>query len=344
MATPDDSLPARPLEQPRLELLAQLVPASVHELNNVLAVLRGALEIVVHDTGDVGARQALQEAEKATRLLVRLSTFAKGDADPEGAVDLGQLLLDQQPLFLALAKSRSVAFELEAEAGLALVRGDGRGLARALVILGLAWIEAAAGQPNRSRVRVSLRTEAQHAVLRWAGTTGARGQALDPGLPGEVAAALEAALTNDVELVLERRVLRGARGLRLRVPATVLGQAVAAQPRPTSPRILLLGVGGTLDEELEELLASSGYRVLPREPELDVHAALLAASADLVLVDARVLPASPTLLSHLLNEHDQGLAPLLLLGPDVGIGSLPAVPQPCPPDQLLEAIEAALSG
>jgi len=335
-----DPPPAGDADRVRLELLAQLVPCLVHELNNSLAVLRGVLDILVQDTGDASGRRVLEESGSSARLLARLSSLAKDDVDAVAVTDLGELVCDHAPLIEAFAKSRGIGLCVDAALGRAHVALRPRLFGRRLTTLVLALLHARdeAEQPLRASVRMHVRADRVElrcaaapvtsrdadALLRMLGAALAEGCATAPAAPP--------------------RVVRRARavGIRLRPSHELLtAPAERAADPPARARVLLLGTGEPYEDELEELLRDSGYVVLRNESGDDYVSALESSAVDVALVDAVLLGSSAGLLARVLEDPSCGRARVVVLGDLAGLVDLPTIPNPCPPDALLAAVEAA---
>ena len=329
--------PRGEMDRLRLELLGELVPPVVHELNNFMAVLRGVLDILLHDKQDPSGRQAIDVSVAASDLLVRLASYAKGDEGRHGPLDPASALWDLEPLLKAYTKSKGIRFELVAARGFASIQGDPRSVWRCLGTLAMLFARDAHVRDLTARMSIRMGFAEGSVRLRFTATSAGP---ID-GAQLEVALAELARAVERVDSVVEHRFGR-AWALEVRLPAVVQERHRSAGSARSRARVLLLGVGEDFEDELEELLRESGYVVLRPARETNPVGLLLSTAADVALVSARVLSESSELMLRFVEGRIPGKLGIVLLGAEGPIGDICSLPSPCPPDDLLAAIEGQL--
>ena len=330
-------------DQLRNQLLAGLVPAVVHELNNSLAVLRGSLEVIAQETGDVGGQQAVAESIKAATLLTRLSLFSKSDEEPIRELDLCQVVRDVEPLLAAFAKSQALGVELQVPQRVALVDANEATLWRSLSALVLRLAQAARGAPGRPRIRLALRPHGQGLAIRLLSNVPVEVETEALEALGTFATAVLASVSGAHATGASVHRSRNALGVEVRLPGSLAGGDAGVRATSTGARVLLLGLGDDLEDVVEELLLESGYAVTRSRGAEQGLTLLDRVPASVALVDARLLTESQAFLSRLVGDRETTETRAILLGPERNVAGLPSIPHPCPPDVLLAALQAALA-
>ncbi|MFT5288485.1 MAG: hypothetical protein ACI8QS_000386 [Planctomycetota bacterium] len=323
------------------ELLGQVVPSVVHDLNNSLSVMRGVLELIAHDTDDASARHAIKESVSASKLLAVLSIYAKGDREGLGVQDPAQLINRVTSLLRALATSLAVQLQVSAPEGQAILSTGPRSFSRQLLTLGLVLIRSAKVAGLRSRVRLRMKVQAESVVLRFVASTSGADEALVgaciAGFLGEVEGATE----------VRRHRTQSARSIELRLPAQIAKQATLATDQGAagaqSQRVLLFGLETFCCEELGEVLRESGYGTVERQVDGDVEGTLRTSAADLALIDARILQGNPHLLQRIQAGDITPSLRVIILGEGAHCPGVRTLPNPCPPGELLSAIAEELN-
>ena len=145
----------------KLEVVGSFAASTAHDINNMLMVVRGMMELAKLDqkSGLPLTQERIEEIEKAvvntTDVVKRLSAFVRGSNEKLICADMGVLLNSFEPL-LRQAASRRVDFKLEVPESLADVSTQVSSLEQAL--LGLV-VNARAAMSETKDARLWIKAE-----------------------------------------------------------------------------------------------------------------------------------------------------------------------------------------
>lgn len=291
----------------RLESLGRLASGVAHDMNNVLAAVHAATELLkAQRAGDAALGKSLDTILMATRrgrdLVKGLTAFArKGLAGEPEALDLNELVREEAALLeRTLLKRIEVVMDLASD--LPRVRGERSSLGNALMNL---CVNAADAMPRGGTL--TLRTRAQEGRVELAVADTGEGmtpevmaQATDPffttkpvgkGTGLGLATVHSVALAHRGALDLQSEVGKGT-CVRLLLPALEGAPAGPADPAPEASlgrapcRVLLVDDDDLVRRSLAELIAAGGHRVETAPDGASALRSLEAgASADLVVLD-----------------------------------------------------------
>lgn len=309
----------------RYHALAGLVPHVVHDLNNRLFVLVGALELLLHEEQNPERKKRLDaasdEARLCSRLLNEMSQFASASGAGSGAIDLRAILASAEALFAPVARTARQELEVRVEGRSLPIEGDPVRLLHAVVALLQDTLDGP--QPRRSelsgrgpgRIRVrAFRTGFSRSgatVLSVAHARAPEAPAIGGGAaprsePGSGGRPLEqaAAIAADHQARLRVRSFGPRlRALRIAFPSLAGGSGAAEiAPARRHGRAILVAEGdGILSDLLVEVLSQSGYRVATASRPGELQSRLAERPWDLLLCDVELVrppgvlaPAAPT--------------------------------------------------
>jgi signal transduction histidine kinase/CheY-like chemotaxis protein len=293
-----------------LRAVGNLASGMAHHLNNILAVIRGRVQLLLRDAEEPSLRRSLEIVDRATvngaEVVRQVQEFTRGQPAPETlTLDLNGLVEETlavtQPRWKAEADERGISIEASAEPGqIPAVTGDPASLREVLVSL---LLNAADALPDGGRVTV--RTWASDPWVYCSVTdTGlgmsedVRRQALQPffttkgpkrrGLGLSVAHGI--IQTHGGTLSIESTPGRGTTvtmGLR---SAAMGSAATPALPEPSPARvspqkILVIDDETEVRELLAEMLATQGHHVSQAASGADGVSMARADRYDLVFTD-----------------------------------------------------------
>jgi len=153
----------------RLAAMGEMAARIAHQLRTPLAtamLYASQLERVgMNESEREGiAQRVLARLRSLERVTRDMLCFVRGERAPETAIDVGTLLGESAQVMEPLMAARGIAFTWEDHTGGAVLRGDRRGLAAALLSLLENAVQATAqggkvrleGMANRLRVRISV--------------------------------------------------------------------------------------------------------------------------------------------------------------------------------------------
>jgi signal transduction histidine kinase/CheY-like chemotaxis protein len=310
-------LEERALRSQRLESLGTLAGGIAHDLNNVLAPILMATEILKRRVEDPRASHALESIEKsATRgasLVRQVLAFARGAGDGQReALALGHVAHDIARI-VHETFPKDVAFELDLPPDLWAVEGDATQLHQVLVNL---CVNARDAMPRGGRLRLEFSNEEldEAAALRLELAAGryvvVRVSDTGHGVPAEIQERIfepffttkEVGRGTGLGLSTSYSIVRGHGGalgvvsepgwgatFTVHLPAAE-GRPVSAVTTPdTAPQgrgelVLVVDDEPAIREVMEETLTAAGYRVATARDGLEALAVYEARRGDVALV------------------------------------------------------------
>ncbi|MEW6350891.1 MAG: PAS domain S-box protein [Thermodesulfobacteriota bacterium] len=161
---------ARLLQTRRMEAIGSLAGGIAHELNNLLQVVHGYAEMVLHKIGDdqPGHSELLvikEAAGKATQLTQGLLTFSRKEASSLRPVDVNKELLNMTPI-LTRTLPETVRIEMDLAEELPSVKADPAQLQQVVINL---VVNAGDAMPEGGHLVVSTGTARLEQRCRTAG-------------------------------------------------------------------------------------------------------------------------------------------------------------------------------
>ncbi len=152
----------------RLAAMGQMAARLAHQLRTPLATAMLYADrlqrdgIGAQERAEIGQRilARLRSLERVTREMLR---FVSGERAPENPVELGVLLGEATEVMAPLMAVRGIAFDCEDRSGGAILHGDRRGLAAALVSL---LENAAQSTPQGGKVRIDAMANSARVRIR----------------------------------------------------------------------------------------------------------------------------------------------------------------------------------
>ncbi len=330
------------LGEERRSLLPLLIPPLVHRLNNSLTVLHAAGELGSSGSGSEAAEREFRAARSA---LGHLTILARThDESGPATFDLGEVLRGVEVLLTPCAEALGVALRCSPPAGTIASNGDPALLeqlvlvlvADELMVLARERLSAARAAPPPT-MRVTVSQSGSRIAVRLAR---ARIQGRDDAPTALWRKAADWLEPTGATVYL--RSIGEASCYRIVFPAAVEEAGEAAHGPSRDERLLLAEDDEPLRELIATVLTEAGYRVNTLEGVQLVAGELAATAADLILLDADVELAQPSLMAEL--EAVPGLAErLLFLGaPHAEPRAVPVLPKPFRPHELLAAVRARL--
>jgi two-component system NtrC family sensor kinase len=318
--TEQQALETQLVQSEKLAAVGQLVSGVAHELNNPLTSIAGLSEFLLEQKElgkkDRGHLQVIQEqAERASRIVRNLLTFARKGAAERVPVDLNDVIRRTLSLTSYDLKLKDIVVERELSGALPDVFGDRHGLQQ--VVLNLVTNAAhAVAENSRERPRdITVSTWFDGQVHLRVADTG-------PGIPDEIAQSvftpffttkepgkgtgLGLSLTYSIveshggQITLEPRGPRGGAAFRVDLPPApadavrpaltpVHGTPAVNAASTVKRTILLVDADPAVQRTIKALFARDGHDVeVAGDPQ---HALDLAQRGgfDLVITDARAM-------------------------------------------------------
>jgi CheY-like chemotaxis protein len=357
-----------------MESVGRLAGGLAHDFNNVLAVMRGQVELLQDDLEVLdSARARIDSVQRATdraaALTDDLMAFSRQRVDEPEPFDLHELLLGVREL-LHQVLGTGVTLELQLDAAPATLVADPNRIEQAVLNL---VVNARDAMPSGGRVTIATRTEPApaRALVLSVSDTGAgmdevtRARIFEPFFttkPPGFGTGLGLSTTDDI--------VRGAGGT-IQVDSrrghgtvfTLTFPALVTDLHPDQPDVLDLtddGAGAptvlVVDDESDvrslvaEILRGSGYRVIAA-PDGDAAIALLERahqSIDLLVTDVVMPVMSGTDLAARVTHRSPATRVLFVSGfVPAGSPSLrgaPLVAKPLRRAELLDAVHTVLDG
>src|SRR6266576_2006791 len=318
--TDQQALETQLVQSEKLAAVGQLVSGVAHELNNPLTSIAGLSEFLLEQKElgkkDRGHLQVIQEqAERASRIVRNLLTFARKGAAERVPVDLNDVIRRTLSLTSYDLKLKDIVVERELSGALPDVFGDRHGLQQAVLNLVTNAAHAVAENPRERPREITVSTWFDGQVHLRVADTG-------PGIPDEIAQSvftpffttkepgkgtgLGLSITYSIveshggQITLEPRGPRGGAAFRVDLPPApadavrpaltpVHGTPAVTAASAVKRTILLVDGDPAVQRTIKALFARDGHDVeVAGDPQ---HALDLAqrGSFDLVITDARAM-------------------------------------------------------
>src|SRR5712664_1555422 len=182
--TEQQALETQLVQSEKLAAVGQLVSGVAHELNNPLTSIAGLSEFLLEQKElgkkDRGHLQVIQEqAERASRIVRNLLTFARKGAAERVPVDLNDVIRRTLSLTSYDLKLKDIVVERELSGALPDVFGDRHGLQQVVLNLVTNAAHAVAENPRERRREITVSTWFDGLVHLRVADTG-------PGIPDEI--------------------------------------------------------------------------------------------------------------------------------------------------------------
>ena len=318
--TDQQALETQLVQSEKLAAVGQLVSGVAHELNNPLTSIAGLSEFLLEQKElgkkDRGHLQVIQEqAERASRIVRNLLTFARKGAAERVPVDLNDVIRRTLSLTSYDLKLKDIVVERELSGALPDVFGDRHGLQQAVLNLVTNAAHAVAENPRERPREITVSTWFDGQVHLRVADTG-------PGIPDEIAQSvftpffttkepgkgtgLGLSITYSIveshggQITLEPRSPRGGAAFRVDLPPApadavrpaltpVRGTPAVSAASTVKRTILLVDADPAVQRTIKALFARDGHDVeVAGDPQ---HALDLAQRGgfDLVITDARAM-------------------------------------------------------
>src|SRR2546428_880703 len=318
--TEQQALETQLVQSEKLAAVGQLVSGVAHELNNPLTSIAGLSEFLLEQKElgkkDRGHLQVIQEqAERASRIVRNLLTFARKGAAERVPVDLNDVIRRTLSLTSYDLKLKDIQVERELSGALPDVFGDRHGLQQVVLNLVTNAAHAVAENPRERPREITVSTWFDGQVHLRVADTG-------PGIPDEIVQSvftpffttkepgkgtgLGLSITYSIveshggQITLEPRTSRGGAAFRVDLPPApadaVRPAMTPAHGTPTvtaapavKRTILLVDADPAVQRTIKALFARDGHDVeVAGDPQ---HALDLAQRGgfDLVITDARAM-------------------------------------------------------
>ena len=333
--TDQKALESQLMQSEKLATVGTLVSGVAHELNNPLTSVAGLSEFLLErGTGDDTAREHLRvindQAERASRIVRNLLSFARKSPAERTAVDLGDVA-QRTLLLLGYELGRAgIVVETVIEPGLPAVGGNRDELQQVLLNLltnaAYALQQVAADAPRRLTVHVAA--EADRVVLRVSDTgpgipREALGQIFDPFFttkpPGEgtglgLFLAYGIAEAHGGSLTAESAPGEGAT-FALTLPRfEPPDEAAAKEPGAPRRRVLVVDDDTAMRRLAAVFFAHEGYDVDEATDGTEALTLARGTDYDLVLADRHAGTGAEPLLSALARERPNWRGRLIVTG------------------------------
>jgi len=318
--TEQQALETQLVQSEKLAAVGQLVSGVAHELNNPLTSIAGLSEFLLEQKElgkkDRGHLQVIQEqAERASRIVRNLLTFARKGAAERVPVDLNDVIRRTLSLTSYDLKLQDIVVERELSGALPDVFGDRHGLQQVVLNLVTNAAHAVAENPRERPREITVSTWFDGQVHLRVADTG-------PGIPDEIAQSvftpffttkepgkgtgLGLSITYSIveshggQITLEPRGPRGGAAFRVDLPPApadavrpaltpVHGTPAVNAASTVKRTILLVDADPAVQRTIKALFARDGHDVeVAGDPQ---HALDLAqrGAFDLVITDARAM-------------------------------------------------------
>jgi len=318
--TEQQALETQLVQSEKLAAVGQLVSGVAHELNNPLTSIAGLSEFLLEQKElgkkDRGHLQVIQEqAERASRIVRNLLTFARKGAAERVPVDLNDVIRRTLSLTSYDLKLKDIVVERELSGALPDVFGDRHGLQQVVLNLVTNAAHAVAENPRERPREITVSTWFDGQVHLRVADTG-------PGIPDEIAQSvftpffttkepgkgtgLGLSITYSIveshggQITLEPRGPRGGAAFRVDLPPApadavrpaltpVHGTPAVNAASTVKRTILLVDADPAVQRTIKALFARDGHDVeVAGDPQ---HALDLAERGgfDLVITDARAM-------------------------------------------------------
>jgi len=318
--TEQQALETQLVQSEKLAAVGQLVSGVAHELNNPLTSIAGLSEFLLEQKElgkkDRGHLQVIQEqAERASRIVRNLLTFARKGAAERVPVDLNDVIRRTLSLTSYDLKLKDIVVERELSGALPDVFGDRHGLQQVVLNLVTNAAHAVAENPRERPREITVSTWFDGQVHLRVADTG-------PGIPDEIAQSvftpffttkepgkgtgLGLSITYSIveshggQITLEPRGPRGGAAFRVDLPPApadavrpaltpVHGTPAVNAASMVKRTILLVDADPAVQRTIKALFARDGHDVeVAGDPQ---HALDLAQRGgfDLVITDARAM-------------------------------------------------------
>ena len=318
--TEQQALETQLVQSEKLAAVGQLVSGVAHELNNPLTSIAGLSEFLLEQKElgkkDRGHLQVIQEqAERASRIVRNLLTFARKGASERVPVDLNDVIRRTLSLTSYDLKLKDIVVERELSGALPDVFGDRHGLQQVVLNLVTNAAHAVAENPRERPREITVSTWFDGLVHLRVADTG-------PGIPDEIAQSvftpffttkepgkgtgLGLSITYSIveshggQIALEPRGPRGGAAFRVDLPPApadavrpaltpVHGTPAVNAASMVKRTILLVDADPAVQRTIKALFARDGHDVeVAGDPQ---HALDLAQRGgfDLVIADARAM-------------------------------------------------------
>src|SRR6266478_3980659 len=318
--TDQQALETQLVQSEKLAAVGQLVSGVAHELNNPLTSIAGLSEFLLEQKElgkkDRGHLQVIQEqAERASRIVRNLLTFARKGAAERVPVDLNDVIRRTLSLTSYDLKLKDIVVERELSGALPDVFGDRHGLQQVVLNLVTNAAHAVAENPRERPREITVSTWFDGQVHLRVADTG-------PGIPDEITQSvftpffttkepgkgtgLGLSITYSIveshggQITLEPRGSRGGAAFRVDLPPApadavrpaltpVHGTPAVNAASTVKRTILLVDADPAVQRTIKALFARDGHDVeVAGDPQ---HALDLAQRGgfDLVITDARAM-------------------------------------------------------
>ena len=318
--TEQQALETQLVQSEKLAAVGQLVSGVAHELNNPLTSIAGLSEFLLEQKElgkkDRGHLQVIQEqAERASRIVRNLLTFARKGAAERVPVDLNDVIRRTLSLTSYDLKLKDIVVERELSGALPDVFGDRHGLQQVVLNLVTNAAHAVAENPRERPREITVSTWFDGQVHLRVADTG-------PGIPDEIVQSvftpffttkepgkgtgLGLSITYSIveshggQITLEPRGPRGGAAFRVDLPPApadavrpaltpVHGTPAVNAASAVKRTILLVDADPAVQRTIKALFARDGHDVeVAGDPQ---HALDLAQRGgfDLVITDARAM-------------------------------------------------------
>ena len=333
--TEQKALESQLMQSEKLATVGTLVSGVAHELNNPLTSVAGLSEFLLErGTGDETAREHLKvindQAERASRIVRNLLSFARKSPAERTAVDLGDVA-QRTVLLMGYELGRAgVSVETDIEPGLPTVGGNRDELQQVLLNLltnaAYALQQVPADAPRRLTVRVAA--EGDRVVLRVRDSGPgiapvALGQIFDPFFttkpPGEgtglgLFLAYGIAEAHGGSLTAESTPGQGATFALALPPFEPPAEAAVREPGAPRRRVLVVDDDVAMRRLAAVFFAHEGYDVDEAADGTEALALARGADYDLVLADRHAGTGAEPLLAALARERPDWRGRLIVTG------------------------------
>lgn len=161
----------------KLAALGVLVAGVAHELRNPLGILKGSVQVMARELGDIPAVKEYtdvftEECTRMQRTVDAFLAFARPSPPHMRVTDINAVAADALKFMEPLARRHNIALNADLDPGLPLLQADAEQLRQVFVNLALNSVQAMAGG---GEINVTSRREGRFALVVFADT--------GPGIP-----------------------------------------------------------------------------------------------------------------------------------------------------------------